>query len=373
MDLFDENIGLIRQRAGRLPVRIATKSLRCFHLIEYLLKADPQFIGVMSFSAEEAVYLSKKGIDDILIAYPETNELALTMVAREIGEGKHLTLMVDDPAHVELLEKVGASLKTSLPVCIDVDVSVDFPGLHFGVWRSPVRDGVALRRLLEVLKKTRYVQLQGIMGYESQIAGVTDKVRGQRLMNTVKRFLKQLSFEKINEKRQKAVEIIRNEGFNLKFVNGGGTGSIETTQKDRSVTEVTAGSGFYNSHLFDNYKSFSLLPAAGFGCAISRIPKKGIYTCAGGGYVASGAIEKLKAPLPVLPEGVRLTENESAGEVQTPVIYEGKEPLSIGDPIFFRHSKAGELCERFKVLQLIRKGKIEQVVNTYRGDGQCFI
>ena len=192
-------------------------------------------------------------------------------------------------------------------------------------------------------------------------------------MNSAKKWLKRMSYKKIAEKRQRALAEIELKKIKLKFINGGGTGSVESTIEDPSVTEITVGSGFYNAHLFDNYARFRLLPAAGFACAISRIPKKGIYTCAGGGYIASGAIEKLKAPLPMLPAGVKLTENEGAGEVQTPVLYSGTQKLEIGDPIFFRHAKAGELCERFNELFLIRKGKIENRVTTYRGDGQCFI
>jgi len=161
--------------------------------------------------------------------------------------------------------------------------------------------------------------------------------------------------------------------FELKIVNGGGTGSIESTIKEEVITEVTVGSGFFNSHLFDNYATFKHRPAAGFACVINRHPAEHIFTCAGGGYVASGSVEKLKLPMPFLPEGSRLMDNEGAGEVQTPIMYKGKENLNIGDPVFFRHSKAGELCERFNSLLLIRNNKIEKEVPTYRGEGKCFL
>lgn len=373
LDLLNQNAQLIRERAGKLPVRIASKSIRSKYLIKYLLDFDPGFSGVMSFSAEEAVYLSKNGIDDILVAYPDSNLKGLKDIAGEIKSGKYICLMVDDPIQLKQIEQIGKALNTIFPICIDIDVSVDFPGLHFGVWRSPIRSAEPLEKLLSAIKKSEFVELHGIMGYESQIAGVTDHVPGQAIMNKVKRLLKLLSYKKIAQKRQKAATIINNAGFNLKFVNGGGTGSIESTAKDHAVTELTVGSGFYNAHLFDNYKKFRLLPAAGFACVINRIPTKGVYTCSGGGYIASGAIEKLKAPLPTLPKGVKLTTNEGAGEVQTPILYSGKHKLDIGDPVFFRHAKAGELCERFHEIHLIKEGKIEKVVSTYRGDGFCFL
>jgi D-serine deaminase-like pyridoxal phosphate-dependent protein len=68
-----------------------------------------------------------------------------------------------------------------------------------------------------------------------------------------------------------------------------------------------------------------------------------------------------------------LTKNEGAGEVQTPVKYSGTEKINIGDPLFFRHSKAGELCERFNFLHLVSQGKITNIVPTYRGESMCFV
>jgi D-serine deaminase-like pyridoxal phosphate-dependent protein len=373
LDLLDQNAQIIKQRAGQLPIRLASKSIRSISLIKYLLDLDPQFRGIMSFSAEEAAFLSKNGFDDILIAYPSVNSEIVRDVARELQRGKYLNLMVDDPEHVENLNNSGRENDTIIPISVDIDVSVDFPGLHFGVWRSPIRSLTQLHALLNSIEQSEFVRLDGVMGYESQIAGVTDQVKGQPVMNSIKRLLKKMSLKKIEKKRQQAVALIEDRGWKLKFVNGGGTGSIESTVKDKCVTEVTAGSGFYNSHLFDNYSNFRLHPAAGFACEINRIPNEGIYTCSGGGYIASGAIEKLKAPLPFLPREAKLTENEGAGEVQSPILYSGNHQLNIGDPIFFRHGKAGELCERFNEIYLVQKGQIEKVVKTYRGDGQCFL
>lgn len=159
----------------------------------------------------------------------------------------------------------------------------------------------------------------------------------------------------------------------LRFVNGGGTGSMESTCAEDRVTEVTVGSGFYHSHLFDHYSNFKGKPAAGFAVGISRKPKRKMYTCLGGGYIASGSSDKDKAPEPYLPKGCELVEQEGAGEVQTPITYSGKEQLELGDPIFFRHSKAGELCERFNELLLIRNGKVHSRIPTYRGEGKSFL
>ena len=373
MDLLDENIHQIVNRSSTYPIRIASKSIRCTHILNYIFNADKQFQGIMSFSGAEAVFLSKKGFDDILIAYPVTDPDTVAEIGAEIKTGKYINLMVDKLDHIELINTVGKQNKVRIPISVDIDMSVDFPGLHFGVWRSSIRKPMNLKTLLEEIKKMEFICLEGVMGYEAQIAGVVDKVKGKMLMNNVVRSLKKFSINKIASKRKKAVEMISDMGFNLKIVNGGGTGSLESTIKEDVITEVTVGSGFFNSHLFDNYSKFSHQPAAGFACAINRHPGKNIYTCAGGGYVASGSPESLKLPLPFLPTGAKLFKNEGAGEVQTPFTYKGNETLRIGDPVFFRHSKAGELCERFNSLNLIRDNRIDKVVPTYRGEGQCFL
>ena len=327
----------------------------------------------MSFSGTEAVFLSKHGFKDILVAYPVVNPQVITEICDELKKGTAINLMVDKPDHIRLLDEVGRKNNVVIPISVDIDMSVDFPGLHFGVWRSSIRKPVNLETILEAIQERAHVRLEGVMGYEAQIAGVTDKVRGKWLMNNVVRSLKKFSINKIAAKRKRAVDMIKSMGFELKIVNGGGTGSLESTIRENVITEVTVGSGFFNSHLFDNYQKFRHEPAAGFACAINRHPEQNIYTVAGGGYVASGSIEPLKLPLPFMPEGAKLMKNEGAGEVQTPILYKGRESLRLGDPVFFRHSKAGELCERFNTLHLIRDNEIKDIVPTYRGEGHCFL
>ncbi len=373
LDLLDQNIQLIKTRTGNTPVRIASKSIRSTHLLRYILNSDPVFRGIMSFSGSEAVFLSQNGFDDILVAYPVVNASEIRGICGELKRGKYINLMVDRPEHLRLLEDIASEQGITIPITIDMDLSIDFPGLHFGVWRSAVRNTDDLHALLKMIREYPFIRLEGVMGYEAQVAGVADRVPGQAVLNRIKTLLKKISIGKIASKRKKMVEHIRKNGFDLKFVNGGGTGSVESTVAESVVSEVTVGSGFYNPHLFDYYHHFRMHPAAGFALPINRKPKEGIYTCSGGGYIASGAVEKIKAPAPWLPEGARLDDHEGAGEVQTPVHYRGPENLQIGDPVIFRHGKAGELCERFNSLLLVKQGKIMDEVNTYRGEGKCFL
>ncbi|GMW01038.1 MAG: alanine racemase [Candidatus Hydrogenedentota bacterium] len=373
LDLFDRNIRDIQARANGKSVRVASKSIRSVPLIERILQADSTFKGIMAYSVREAVFLSHSGLDDILVAYPAMREVQGSGVLDEMRRGKQIVLMIDSEEHVHFLDRCGREMDVQIPVCMDLDMSTEFPGLHFGVWRSPVRSARLAAGLTQVVKRCDYVRLDGLMGYEAQIAGLPDNAPSQLLKNTIVRFMKSRSIREIRRRRADSVKAISDNGVKLRFVNGGGTGSVESTSQESDVTEVAVGSGFFSPVLFDWYRGFKHHPAAGFAIEITRKPTQGLFTCSGGGYVASGPIGKEKLPCPYLPDGATLLPLEGAGEVQTPIRYAGKEPLDLGDPVFMRYSKAGEMCERFNSLLLIAKGEVVDEVPTYRGEGQFFI
>lgn len=373
LDLFDENIKNIAPRTGDKLIRVASKSVRCRSLIKRALDSGLPYQGIMTFSLDEAVWLSQEGFDDLLMGYPGWNPNQIERVCAELQKGKQIILMVDLPEHIHHLNQLGEKFNTVIPVCIDLDMSSDYPGIHFGVWRSSIRSKEDALALYSVIERSNFVCLDALMGYEAQIAGLGDNVPGKGVMNSIIKMLKGRSIKEISQRREDTVQGLKDAGADLKIVNGGGTGSLESTRQEKVVTEVTVGSGFYNSGLFDNYSNFRHYPSAAYAVEIVRKPKPDTYTCHGGGYTASGAMGKDKLPIPYLPEGAKLYDEEAAGEVQTPVIYTGSEKLNIGDPVYLRHSKAGELCERFTHLYLVSDGKIIDQVPTYRGEGKCFV
>lgn len=373
LDYFDQNMNDILARANQKKIRIASKSIRCVALLRRILAYSDQYQGLMCFSAMEAVWLSQQGFDDLLVAYPTFQTKHIEAVAQEVQKGKKIYLMTDKVEHLQQIHAVGKRLKLRIPICMDLDVSSDFPGLHFGVYRSSLYTLEAVELYLKELSKYPFVNLRAIMGYEAQIAGVGTQMPNQGVKNRLIRILQKRSIKEIRARRGKAIQLVEEAVGTLDFVNGGGTGSVEVTTEEEGITEVAVGSGFYTPTLFDNYEHFQHLPAAGYAIEIVRQPKQDIYTCLGGGYVASGPLGIDKLPKPFLPEGCELYPNEMAGEVQTPIHYKGKEPLKIGDPVFFRHSKAGELCERFNQLLLLKNGNVIEEIPTYRGEGQCFL
>lgn len=373
LDRLEANALEIARRAGTKQVRIASKSVRSVDILKMLFALSPRFRGLMCFSGEEAVWLSQLGFDDLLIAYPVYQPAQIRAICNEVKQGKQIICMVDSAAHVAQLDAIAASEKVVLPICIDLDMSIDPPGIHFGVYRSPLNSVEKVLALHAIIKKSHHLRLNSLMGYEAQVAGLGDRIPGQKLKNIAIRLLKRRSIKLVAARRKAVVDALRQDGAELEIVNGGGVGSMEFTREEAVVTEIAAGSGFYQSHLFDYYDNFRHLPAAGFAVEIVRQPQPGMWTCHGGGYIASGSIGQEKVPLPYLPDGVKLHPNEGAGEVQTPILYSGPEKLQLGDPVFFRHSKAGELCERFNALFLLKGGKVVGQAKTYRGDGKCFV
>jgi D-serine deaminase-like pyridoxal phosphate-dependent protein len=373
LDLLDQNMRAVVSRANGKRIRVASKSVRCVTLLRRILAADPAIQGVMCFTAREAAYLASLGFDDLLIGYPCWHAADIAAVARATADGARITLMVDSVAQVEQIERVAAQYDARLPLCLDSDMAARMPGLHFGAWRSPLRTPEQARPVIERIVASKRVWLDGIMGYEAQIAGLGDNYPGHPLKNTLVGMLKGRSAREVSRRRAALIEQARSLGAEPRFVNGGGTGSMRTTGAESAVTEITVGSGFYSPGLFDNYRDFRYQPAAGFAIEIVRQASPTIYTCLGGGYVASGAPGVDRLPKPYLPAGARLDSLEGAGEVQSPIHYAGQERLSLGDPILLRHAKAGELCERFNELLLISGGEVIGQAATYRGDGQCFL
>ena len=372
-EALERNIESIVQLCGGKKVRIASKSLRSVPVMKKILAANSCFQGIMCFSPREVIFLIKQGFNDLLLGYPIHDEQALQEISLLTKQGLIITCMVDCIEHIAYLEKIAIETGGRFRICIDIDMSSHFFQFHFGVRRSPIRTTSEALNVIEKAIQSSVLQIDGVMGYEAQIAGVGDAVPKQGFKNKIVAYLKRKSVFEVMKRRQDIVRVLQERGITLRFVNGGGTGSIKTTMQDESVTEITIGSAFYSPKLFDYYKDIRFEPAVGFALPIVRQPSQHIYTCLGCGYIASGAVGKDKQPEIWEPSGAKLLALEGAGEVQTPVYYDGSEHLTVGDAMLFRHSKAGELCERFSSLHRIVGNKVIGKYSTYRGDGQCFL
>ena len=376
LDAVTANADAMLGQAQGKPIRIASKSVRCRPLLRRLLDRAPGFSGLLNFTVPEALWLYQAGYRNLVVAYPWTGRAALTQLASVTAgdpDGAPV-VMVDSTEHLDVLAPLVGSEAPPIRVCMDIDVGYWPLGgrLKFGPKRSPIRTPAAAVALAREIAGRAEVRLVGVMAYEGHVAGVADNVPGRALENLAVRAMKGRAVEELAERRGQIVEALRGVA-ELKFVNGGGTGSIASTASEAVVTEVAAGSGFYAPMLFQYYQGLQLAPAAGFALPVVRRPAPGIATALGGGYIASGPARADRQPVPVLPEGLHLDRLEGAGEVQTPLLGPGAAALRLGDRAYLRHAKAGELCERFNSLHLLHGDRVVEEVLTYRGEGQAFL
>jgi D-serine deaminase-like pyridoxal phosphate-dependent protein len=281
--------------------------------------------------------------------------------------------MVDSVEHLDLIDAIIAPAKReSVRVAIELDSSWDAPLLgHTGVYRSPIHTAAAARAFAELVVSRPGFSLVGMMGYEAQIAGLANRP-ASRARGVAVRWIQRRSIAELAARRGAAVAAVR-EVADLEFVNGGGTGSLESTAADPSVTEIAAGSGLFGPHLFDQYTHFSPAPAAAFALSVVRKPTPQMATLLGGGWIASGPPTPDRTPEVVWPRGARMVAREMAGEVQTPLRGAGAAGLRVGDRVWLRHTKAGELSEHVNALAVVDGGKIVETVPTYRGEGRAFL
>ena len=379
LDRFDANIAYVAatQKESGKTIRVASKSIRCPALIRRVFEIGGSvYQGILAFTVEEGAMLSENGFDDIIVAYPTAQPSDLDLMAQLTTRGTNISLVVDSCEHLESLAQTGRRFDVDLNACIEIDMSYRPLGssIHLGVRRSPLRNASQAVAIARRAAELDGVKIHAVMGYEAQIASVNDDVPGQRLKNVVLRRVKQRSMRELATRRQQVVTALQQAGCALKIVNGGGSGSLKATAMDLSVTEVTAGSAFFAPGLFRHFHDISFQPAAFFALQVTRIPTAGMVTCAGGGYVASGEVGPNKLPWPVLPPGMSYIGIEGAGEVQTPLkLPANAPPLTPGDPVFFQHAKAGELCERFNHLLLVKDGRVVDQAKTYRGLGFAFL
>lgn len=409
LDALDHNIDLVNQKTQAVNLRLATKSIRSIDVLNYIKDKSPNFIGLMSYAADESVYLLENGFDNILCAYPTLDMSSVVESFKYTEQGATMIWMVDRPEHVEMLNEVAKKHHTKIEVCLDINMSMPLPKLYFGTKRSALMGLKDVKKLLKHIKKSANVNICAAMGYEAQIAGLPERLPGKALLTPAIRLLKNRSKKQVSQRRGSIVNWLNKQGYTLKLVNGGGSGSMVFTSSQPEVTEITVGSAYYKPAYFDYMDSMEAFqPAAGFVLPITRQPEKDVVTCHSGGFIASGAIGIDKQPVVYHPKGLSLLADEGFGEIQTPLNIDRKVAssklnrsgeasvigMNIGDVVWFRHAKAGELCEHFNTLHCYRNASyiselndsksnvvnsLEEVatgdvhtMTTYRGAGQCF-
>ncbi|MEO7110406.1 MAG: alanine racemase [Polyangiaceae bacterium] len=371
LDAVDANVDALLKATGTSSkkIRVATKSIRCPDLVRIIQKKlGDRACGLMTYTATETAFWASEGERDLLLAYPTMSAHDARLLATINREGVTAAVVVDCEAHLAPLADAANAAKIAMPCIIEIDLAFHPLGtlVHLGVRRSPLRDAAQVVALAKKIAATCGLTFHGVMGYEAQIAGVSDADLSARAMKSASR-------ADVAASRKKIADALASAGLTLAVFNGGGSGSLASSAKEDCLTELTAGSGFLDSHLFDHYDALDLTPAIFFALQVVRRPTDDIVTCHGGGLVASGKSGVDRLPIPWLPGGLSLLPLEGAGEVQTPIALKNGQIVELGHPAFFRHAKAGELAEHFNEYLFVRGDRIEERARTYRGLGHSFL
>lgn len=362
---------MLRRAAGR-PIRVASKSIRVRGVLDAVL-ALPGYHGVLAYTLAEALWLAET-IDDVVVGYPTADRGALARLGASSPLARRVTLMVDSVEQLDLVDSVvSPTQRETIRVALELDASWRSRLLgHVGAHRSPLHDSADMVALARAVVARPGFELVGLMAYEAQIAGLVNQPPGRPVLARVVQWMQSRSARELSERRGATVAAVR-EIADLEFVNGGGTGSLESTAADTSVTEIAAGSGLFGPHLFDGYRQFTPAPAAAFALSVVRKPQNDIAVLHGGGWIASGPPALDRLPQVAWPTGLTYLPRESAGEVQSPLRGRAAETLAVGDRVWLRHTKAGELSEHLAEFAVVDGDRLVTTLPTYRGEGKVFL
>ena len=141
LDAFDANADDLVRRAAGKPIRVASKSVRVPGAAAP--GAGPRRLpgrpGVHA-RARRCGSTSRAICDDLVVAYPTVDREALTQLVASPAAASAITLMVDDVAHLDLVDSVRSSRAVQVRVAVDIDAGLRVGGQHVGPKRSPLYD-----------------------------------------------------------------------------------------------------------------------------------------------------------------------------------------------------------------------------------------
>ncbi len=359
LGLLERNIRSVLKRTGSKKLRVDARMLQCPAVIERVMRSSTRFHGVKCSTVAEALRLMEmSGLQDLLVAYPTAQHDVLDRVCEAIADGHGLTLTVDAPAHLHYLSEAARRAEISVPLCVEIDMSMAPPELKGPSRRSAIRSIDALLQMVKVIDDTPGVHFRGVLTYDTQRNHFTEWVKSNGSGTDTS--LSSRNARRLREHRQAMVDALRERGHEELLINCGGAGTMAFNAGHAVVTEITVGAELLGLDPEDKAD----IPAAGYAVEIMRQPGEDLYACLVGGHTASSVADPQILPHPYLPRGARLDELHGAGEAQLPIRYSGV--LDIGDMVFLHPANTDELCERFSHLLLVQDGAIIDEVETYR-------
>ena len=296
----------------------------------------------MAYSLREAIWLVRSGLRDVLVGYPSVDRGAIARAAgRSASWPSSITLMIDDVAQLSC----SPAVRRRAGVPRRRRVAAGWAGCTWACGARPC----ARRRLRPSWPRPRPTLRQrvvGVMFYEAQIAGLPDS-------SPAVRFVKCRSAAELAQRRGAVVEAVE------KVVGRAGVRQLRRHRQPRGQL------GRPRGHRGDGRVralrrrpcSTATAPSSRARRCTSRcrwcgVRRRGSRRCSAAGTSRPGRPASRgcrRRPR----RGCALLGTEGAGEVQTPVRGPGARGLAIGDRVWFRHAKAGELAERFDTIHVV--------------------
>ncbi len=184
------------------------------------LQIEAGAIGITTATVWEALAMAEAGLSGILIA----NEVVGAGKAAALVKAAllvELTVAVDSVQNALELSSAASSSDAEIGVVVDVDV---------GLGRCGVRSVEEALEVAGAVERSTGLHLRGVMGYEGHCTFEPDHARrAEAATRAMSRLLEIASS-------------LRDAGFELEIVSGGGTGTFDMTGTTRGVTEIQAGS-----------------------------------------------------------------------------------------------------------------------------------
>lgn len=359
LDVMERNLRAILENNGNKPLRLDARAMPCTALLQRVMRSNARFHGVICATADEAIELAGvHNLADVMVAYPSVQTEVLARACAAIADERALTLTVDSTAHVEALAAAATQADVTVPVCVEIDMSVATPGLEGQGRRSAIRTIGDLVKLVKIIDDSPKLRFRGVLTYDNQRNHLVEWLAsGGAKIDTS---LSSRNADRLNARRHALADALHAAGHDDALINCGGAGRMVFNAAHSAVTEITVGALLFGLDPEDP----SDTPAAVCATEIIRKPGRDVYACLDIGGASPRVGDPTLLPRPYLPHGARLDELHGVGKGQLPIRYAGR--LRIGDMVFLRPTSMRELCTRFSHLCLIQAGAVVDEVSTYR-------
>ncbi|MCP4643454.1 MAG: hypothetical protein GY851_23605 [bacterium] len=366
LDVLDDHADSVAAMADGKSIRVDSRFLRCAPLLERLMSRRPEFGGVVVSSAAEAVFLSLRGFDDLLIARPVWGEADTSGIMDVLHLGKKVVCAVDCLAHSEHLNTVGQDFNTVVSVAMEVDVCPRYAAFL----TSGLRSGVSMPRqaaeLAATIAEAPFLRLAGIVGHVPVTAAGDSWLKRVPLRGLICAALMRRARATATARRKSFVEAVAAGTRELDFVTGCAPCSGTLAEADDTVTEWAAGSELVDPAISAPCEGPGMSPAAGLAVEVVRTRSGGRVECRG-----TCGFPQTRNGIRPLPAGSRVASAGPNGPLVVRHAPGANTVLEHGSPVILLTNDTPSLFESTNTILLVSDGRVVDEVPTYRGEGQC--